>query len=62
MAERKDTITASRVDLILALLPIISLKEAVQSMVDSGVPADVAARVLNSPEQRRPMQLPTFLE
>jgi len=60
MAERKDILTASRVDYVLILLPIITLAEAVRSMVDSGVPADVAARVLDNPEKRRPMLLPTF--
>jgi len=62
MSKCEDLLAASRVDYVLILLPIIMRAEAEQSLADSGVPADVAARVLDSPEQRRPMQLPTFPE
>jgi len=58
---RTDTLTASRVDLVLILLPIITQAEAAQSLADSGVPADVATRVLDNPQQRRSMPLPEFL-
>ena len=62
LRQRTDILTASRVDLVLALLPIITRAEAEQSLADSGVPADIAARVLDHPEQRRPMLLPAFPE
>jgi hypothetical protein len=50
---RTDLVTASRVDLVLILLPIISWLEATCSLAASGVPAEVAARVLALPEARR---------
>jgi hypothetical protein len=53
MTKRKDLLTASRVDLILILLPIIGHLDAVFALVDSGVPLEVAARVLATPEERR---------
>ena len=59
---RPDTYTAMRVDLILILLPAISREQAAQSLADVGVPADVAARVLDAPERRRPIAEPTFPE
>jgi hypothetical protein len=53
MIERKDVITSSQVDLILILLPIISRWEAACDLAASGVPLEVAARVLAIPAERR---------
>ena len=52
MTKRKDVLTASRVDLVLSLLPIISHPEAACGLADSGVPLEVAARVLATPAER----------
>mgnify|MGYP000400660291 CR=1 FL=1 len=53
MTPRTDTITASRVDLALTLLPEITWLEASTMLALSGVPAEVAARVLALPGARR---------
>jgi len=53
---RLDDVTASRVDAALLLLPTITWLEATVMMAASGVPAEVAARVLVLPLERRPVQ------
>lgn len=53
MIERKDMLTASRVDLVLILLPIINKMEAAWALAASGVSLEVAARVLATPAERR---------
>jgi hypothetical protein len=53
MTPRTDFFTASRVDLALILLPAITWLEASCMLALSGVPADVAARVLAQPSSRR---------
>jgi hypothetical protein len=53
MTPRTDFITASRVDLTLSLLPAMTWLEASCMLALSGVPAEVAARVLALPEARR---------
>lgn len=53
MSERTDLITASRVDLAVLLLPAITWLEASCMLAVSGVPAEVAARVLALPGARR---------
>lgn len=53
MLKRTDLVTASRVDLALALLPTITWLEASCMLAESGVPAEVAARVLALPLERR---------
>jgi len=53
MKPRTDTITANRVDLALILLPDITWLEASCMLASSGVPAEVAARVLALPGARR---------
>lgn len=53
MEPRTDHITASRVDLALTLLPAITWLEASCMLALSGVPAEVAARVLVEPARRR---------
>jgi hypothetical protein len=55
MTQRTDLITASRVDDALILLPTISWLEASVMLAASGVPAEVAARVLALPLARRPL-------
>lgn len=50
---RIDIITASRVELVLILLPAITWLEASCMLALSGVPAHVAARVLTQPFTRR---------
>jgi hypothetical protein len=55
MTERKDVLTASRVDLVLILLPIINHFEASCALAASGVSLEVAARVLATPAERRAM-------
>ena len=63
MKPRIDILTASRVDLVLLLLPMLSKSEAFCSLIHSGVPLEVAARVLDLPRERRPMPPPpAFLE
>jgi len=62
MRERKDILTASRVDLVLLLLPILSKSEAFCSLIQSGVPLEVTMRVLELPYERRPIEPPPFLE
>jgi hypothetical protein len=53
MTPRTDLITSSRVDLALILLPEITWWEASYMLAVSGVPAEVAARVLALPGARR---------
>ena len=53
MTPRTDILTASRVDLALILLDEITWLEASCMLAVSGVPADVAARVLVLPGARR---------
>jgi len=53
MMPRTDHITANRVDLALILLPAITWLEASCMLAASGVPAEVAARVLALPLARR---------
>ena len=56
MEKRFDLITASRVDGALILLQIITRMEAAVMLAVSGVPAaEVAARVLVLPLERRPV-------
>ena len=54
MKPRIDILTASRVDLVLLLLPMSSKSEAF-SLIHSGVPLEIAARVLDLPRERRLM-------
>jgi hypothetical protein len=53
MTPRTDILTASRVDLTLILLPEITWLEASCMLAESGVPEEVAARVLALPGARR---------
>jgi hypothetical protein len=53
MTPRTDLITASRVDLTLILLPTITWLEASVALAASGVPLDVAVRVMVDPGLRR---------
>jgi hypothetical protein len=53
MPERADILAASQVDLVLILLPIITHFKAACSLAASGVPIEVAARVLTMPAERR---------
>lgn len=62
MTPRTDIITASRVDLTLILLPAISWLEASCMLAVSGVPAEVAARVLAEPVRRRATSPPGKLQ
>jgi hypothetical protein len=56
---RLDIVTASRVDLVLILLPTITLWDAAWSLAASGVPLEVAARVLALPGARRVCPAPS---
>jgi hypothetical protein len=58
MTERNDILTASRINLVLILLPIISVDEAACAMPPSGVPAQVVTRVASMPAERRPTVVP----
>jgi hypothetical protein len=53
MKPRTDLITASRIDLTLILLPAITWLEASVMLALSGVPVEVAARVLARRGARR---------
>jgi hypothetical protein len=53
MIERTDLVTASRVDLALILLPLVGWLETSHTLGESGVPVEVAARVLALPRERR---------
>jgi hypothetical protein len=53
MTPRTDILTASRVDLTLILLGEITWLEASCMLAVSGVPAEVAGRVLALPGARR---------
>lgn len=59
MVERTDLITASRVDLALILMPLVGWLATSVTLAVSGVPAEVAARVLAMPLERRAMPQPT---
>jgi hypothetical protein len=61
MTNRTDLITASRVDLALILLPLVGWLPTSVTLAASGVPAEVAARVLALPLERRPMPPAAFL-
>jgi predicted permease len=50
---RTDLVTASRVDLALILLPLVGWLATSVTLAVSGVPADVAVRVLVMPAARR---------
>lgn len=54
---RTDLITASRVDLTIILLPYITWQEASVMLAVSGVPVEVAARVLVLPMARRKVSI-----
>jgi len=58
MKPRTDILTASRVDLVLLLLPMLSKSEAFCALLQSGVPLEVTMRVLELPYERRPMPPP----
>jgi hypothetical protein len=62
MTSRTDLIIASRVDLILTLLPMITKFEAACALAESGVPLEVAARVLALPLERRAVLQITLAE
>ena len=56
MNRRSDLITASRVDLCLILLPELTWLERTRMFAINQVPADVAARVITLPLERRAMR------
>jgi len=58
MTQRKDLLTASRVDQVLVLLPAISWLEAACALAALRVPIDVAARVMALPAERRRLPAP----
>jgi hypothetical protein len=58
MIPRTDLITASQIDLALILLPAVTWLEASCMLAVSGVPAEVAARVLVLPLERRAVVMP----
>lgn len=60
MDSRIDTITASRIDLTLLLLPDVGWLAAAVTLAVSGVPEEVAARVLALPLERRPVNVPAW--
>jgi hypothetical protein len=53
MTPRTDLVTASRVDLALILLPVVGWLKTSVILATSGVPVEVAARVLILPMARR---------
>jgi hypothetical protein len=53
MIERIDLITASRVDLALILLPMVGWLQTSLTLAASGVPLEVAIRVMVLPGARR---------
>ena len=57
MTPRADTITAMRVDLTQILVLAIFWLEASCILAASGVPAEVAARMLAEPKLRRRLDL-----
>jgi hypothetical protein len=57
---RTDLITASRVDLALILLPLVGWQATSVTLAMSGVPPDVAARVMALPHDRRPTRPAAF--
>jgi hypothetical protein len=61
MVERTDLITASRVDLALILLPLVGWLETSVTLAASGVPAEVAVRVMALPSARRATPPPASL-
>ena len=64
MTPRTDLITASQVDLTLILLPAITWLEAsfILAASGSGVPPEMAARVIALPLERRTINLPPCSE
>lgn len=60
MTPRLDLITASQIDLALLLLPEVGWLATSCMLATSGVPADVAARVLALPLERRPYSIASF--
>lgn len=66
MKNRTDLWTASRVDVALILMPLISAGEAEQMLLAAGIRASVIERVIHRPEERRavretvPDELPYF--
>lgn len=62
MVPRTDLITASRVDLALILLPEVGWLAVACTLASSGVPAEVAARVLALPFERRAYASGSFIE
>jgi hypothetical protein len=61
MIPRTDLITASQVDLALLLLPEVGWLAASCTLAARGVPAEVAARVLALPLERRPYSIASFM-
>jgi hypothetical protein len=61
MVERTDLITASRVDLALILLPLVGWLKTSYTLAASGVPLEVAVRVMVLPQSRRPTRPAAFL-
>lgn len=61
MTPRVDLITASQVDLALLLLPLVGWLATSCTLAASGVPAEVAARVLALPLARRSYSITSFL-
>jgi hypothetical protein len=53
MNKRVDLVTASRVELALILLPLVGWLKTSYTLAASGVPLEVAVRVMALPEARR---------
>lgn len=60
MIERTDIVTAARVDAILTLSPLIGWLDLSCALAASGVPLEVAVRVIASPLERRQPSLSTL--
>jgi hypothetical protein len=61
MTPRTNLITASQVDLALLLLPDVGWLATSCTLAASGVPLDVAVRVMALPLARRPCSIPSFM-
>jgi hypothetical protein len=61
MIERTDLVTASRVELALILLPMIGWLKTSYTLAASGVPLEIAVRVMVLPQARRPTRPVAFL-
>jgi hypothetical protein len=61
MLERTDLTTASRVELALILMPYVGWLATSVSLATSGVPLEVAVRVLVNPGARRRLDISQFL-